>query len=58
MSDRDDIQQPSEPTLGPDQSRFTEPSEEVKRRNRITGWVILFLVLTMIAIGMIVRVYG
>lgn len=37
---------------------FSEPSEEVKRRNRITGFVLLAIVLGMIAMAMIVRAYG
>jgi hypothetical protein len=37
---------------------FLEPSEDVKRRNRITGLIIAGIIFAMIAIGMIVRVYG
>lgn len=42
----------------PDSSRYAEPSEEVKHRNKVTGLVIVFLILAMIAIAMIVRAYG
>jgi hypothetical protein len=37
---------------------FTEPSDEVKRRNRITGLIITAIILGMIATAMLVRVYG
>ncbi len=37
---------------------FAEPSEEVKQRNRITGFIFLAIVLGMIALAMIVRAYG
>ncbi|MGM0557145.1 MAG: hypothetical protein ACQEVA_12250 [Myxococcota bacterium] len=37
---------------------FTEPSEDVKRRNRITGIIITAIILGMIATAMLVRVYG
>ena len=39
-------------------SGFSEPSEEVKQRNRLTGFIFLCLILGMIALAMIVRVYG
>jgi hypothetical protein len=39
-------------------SRFTEPSEEVQRRNRITGFIFLCFILGLIALAMIARVYG
>lgn len=44
--------------IGPDQSRYAEPSEEIKRRNRWTGFIIASLILAMIAVAMIVRAYG
>lgn len=37
---------------------FTEPSEQVKRKNRVTGYIFLFIVLGIMAIAMITRVYG
>lgn len=37
---------------------FSEPTEDVKRRNRITGFIFLAIVLGMIALAMIVRAYG
>jgi hypothetical protein len=37
---------------------FTEPSDDVKRRNRITGFVFMFIIFGMIALAMIVRAYG
>ena len=42
----------------PSKSRFTEPSEEVQKRNRTTGYIFLFIVLGLMAMAMIVRVYG
>lgn len=38
--------------------RFTEPPDDVKRRNRITGIIITAIILGMIATAMLVRVYG
>lgn len=50
-------QQPSQSTE-PSESRFTEPTEAVKRRNRITGVLIAVFILVMVVSSMIVRVYG
>lgn len=41
-----------------DSDGFLEPSDDVKRRNRITGLIIAGIVLAMIATAMLVRVYG
>lgn len=49
-----DIQEPTQTS----ESRFTEPSDEVKQRNRTTGYIFLFIVLGLMAMAMIVRVYG
>ena len=38
--------------------RFTEPSEDVKRRNLITGIIIAAIIFGMIALAMFVRVHG
>ncbi|MFW6053190.1 MAG: hypothetical protein ACOC9J_00080 [Persicimonas sp.] len=41
-----------------DAQGFSEPSDEVKRRNRVTGYVFLAIVLGLIALAMITRAYG
>ncbi len=41
-----------------DAQGFSEPSEEVKQRNRVTGYVFLAIVLGLIALAMITRAYG
>ena len=40
------------------EQRFTEPSEEVKRRNRITGLIITGIILAFVTTAILVRVYG
>lgn len=41
-----------------EQDGFTEPSDAVKRRNRITGFLIVAFILAMVITSMLVRVYG
>jgi hypothetical protein len=47
---------PEESTNTP--SGFSEPSDEVQQRNRVTGFILLCVVLGLIALAMIARVYG
>ena len=37
--------------------RFTDPPDDVKRRNRITGYILLAIIIGLIITGMFVRVY-